>query len=323
MTNLAIAALSAILATNQPAAVSNLVQATTGMEIKLAATNDPVERALAQLMQDDDAARAEVEKWAEDNEKFASQGAGIPATEMRRRIMARFEVVRKGYEALLQQHTNHVGARIAFASFLGDIGEEDSAIAQLETARTLAPNDPVICNNLANLYGHRGDVKKAFDCYAKAIELKPDESLYYHNFGTTVFLFRQDAREHYQITEQQVFDKAFNLYSNATRLDPEDFRLAADVAQTFYGVQPPRWEEALRAWTNAFRLASDDEEREGVHTHFARVKIKAGQLPEAQAHLNSVTNSLYADLKRRLTRVLQEAKLNEATSNAPPAETKN
>jgi tetratricopeptide (TPR) repeat protein len=322
VTNLAIAAVSAILATNQPAAVSNLVRVTTGMEVNLAATNDPVERALEKLMQDDNAARTEVEKWVEDNEKFAAQGAGIPPAEMRRRIMERFASVRKGYEELIQQHTNHVNARVAFASFLGDIGDEDGAIVQLETARTLDPKDPVVWNNLANIYGHSGELKKAFDYYTKAIELKPDESLYYHNFGTTVFLFRKDAREHYNIAEQQVFDKALNLYSNAIRLDPEDFQLAADVAQTFYGIQPPRTEDALHAWTNAFNLARDDEEREGVHTHFARVKIKAGRLAEAQAHLNSVTNEVYADMKRRLTRGLQDAKLNNAVTNPPAADVK-
>lgn len=324
MTNLAIAAVSAILATNQPAAVSNFIQNTTGISIAVTSTNDAVTLELDKLMKADDDARAEVEKWIEDNEKFAAQGAGVPAAELRRRIVARFNVVRQGYETLLNQHTNNADIRIAFASFLGDIGEEDSAAAQLETARGIAPNDPVIWNNLANIYGHTGELKKAFDYYTKAIELNPNESLYYHNFGTTIFLFRKDAKEHYHISEQQVFDRALNLYSNATRLDPKDFKLAADVAQTFYGIQPPRAEDALRAWTNAFSLATDDQDREGVHTHFARIKIKAGRFAEAQAHLNSVTNEMYAELKGRLIRVLKDAELKasdttDTTNAAPPA----
>ncbi len=318
MTNLVIAAVSAILATNQPAAVSNFVQATTGLEVPATATNDPVAAELDKLMKADDDARAEVEKWVEDNEKFTAQGAGVPKEEMRRRILARFAIVQQGYEDLLKQHTNNVEIRIAYASYLGDLGNEDGAAEQLETARGIAPQNPAIWNNLANIYGHIGEVKKAFDYYAKAIELKPDEPVYYHNFGTTVFLFRKDAKEHYNINEQQVFDKALNLYSNAIRLDPEDFKLAADVAQTFYGIQPPRAEDALRAWTNAFKLAGDDEEREGVHTHFARIKIKAGQFSEARGHLNSVTNEMYAELKTRLNRVLKEAEATAATNSLAP-----
>lgn len=317
MTNLAIAAISAILATNQPAAVSNFVQTTTGIELSRSATNDPVEAELQKLMKADDDARAEIEKWIADNEKFTAQGAGVPQTEMRRRIIARFDTIRQGYQDLLQQYTNNASIRIAFASFLGDIGDEDAAIEQLEIARPLDAKNPAIWNNLANLYGHNGEVKKSFECYAKAIELEPTEPVYYHNFGTTVFLFRKDAKEFYDINEQQVFDKALMLYSNAIRLDPQDFQLAADVAQTFYGIQPLRAADALRAWTNAFHLAGDEEEREGVHTHFARVKIKDGRFAEAQAHLNSVTNEMYADLKRRLTRVLKEAEEKVATTNSP------
>lgn len=324
MSNLAIAAVSALLATNQPVAVSNLVQSQTGLSIQIAATNDVVELELQKLMKADDAARIEVEKWITDNDAFAEKGAGIPRSEMQRRIAERFKPVRKGYEDLIQQHTNRADIRIAYASYLGDSGEEDMAIEQLEAARSFETNNPAIWNNLANLYGHNGEVKKSFVYYAKAIELEPAEPVYYHNFGTTVFLFRKDAKEHYNINEQQVFDKALALYSNAIRLDPKDFKLAADVAQTFYGIKPSRTGDALKAWTNAFNLAADDSERQGVHTHLARVKMHAGQFAEARSHLNTVTNAEYGDLKRRLTTVLTTLETEALKTNnpAPPNVTK-
>ena len=46
--------------------------------------------------------------------------------------------------------------------------------------------------------------------------LEPDEPVYYQNFATTVYLYRKDAREFYHIGEQQVFDKALDLYRQAT-----------------------------------------------------------------------------------------------------------
>jgi len=317
VTIIVIAALGAILATNQPVAISNRLVAPTALSSTVGETNDPVDQALQKLMEDDDAARAEVDKWITDNQAFTAKGAGIPRAELNRRIFDRFAPIRKGYEDLSRAHTNRADILIAYASWLGETGEEDLAIQQLEKARGIDAKDPAIWNNLANLYGHNGEVKKSFEYYAKAIELSPTEPVYYHNFGTTVFLFRKDAKEFYDFTEQQVFDKALLLYSNAIRLDPQDFKLAADVAQTFYGIQPPRTEDALRAWTNAYRLAGDDEEREGVHTHFARVKLKAGRFAEARAHLNSVTNEMYAELKRRLTRNLQEAEATLSDTNMP------
>src|SRR5262249_13861945 len=155
-------------------------------------------------------------------------------------------------------------------------------------------------------YGHHGPVTNAFDFYQKAIELNPLESVYYQNFGTTVFLFRKDAKEYYNINEQQVFDKALGLYDKAMKLDPTNFALATDVAETYYGIKPDRTEDALRSWTNALNIAHNEIEREGVYVHLARVKLHAGRFVEAQAHLNAITNQVYVDLKNRLTRNLHE-----------------
>src|SRR5262249_7048356 len=115
----------------------------------------------------------------------------------------------------------------------------------------------------------------------------------------------------------QVFAKAFELYSNAMRLDPDNFPLASDVAQTYYGIQPLRTDEALQAWTNALKIAHDEVEREGVYVHFARLKLMAGRFAEAHAHLDAITNEMYAQLKTRLTRNLNE-KESGAKTNAPP-----
>jgi tetratricopeptide (TPR) repeat protein len=238
---------------------------------------------------------------------------------MRRRIQQRFEPIRKAYEDFLQRHPDHARARVAYASFLGDIKDEESAQEQLEKALALETNNPAIYNNLANIYGHIGPVKKAFDYYAKAIQLNPGEPVYYHNFGTTVYLFRKDAMEFYHIDEPQVFAKAFMLYSNAMRLDPDNFPLASDVAQTYYGIKPLRTEEALRAWTNALHLAHDEIEREGVYMHFARIKLMAGRFAEARAHLDAVTNGMYLELKKHLTRNLEAEENKAKGTNAPPA----
>lgn len=313
--------LSALVVTNQILAPTNLSRSLTDAAVGASDSNEAVEKQYHKLMEDDDAAQAEVDKWIRDNQKFAAEGAGTSREVLNRRILERLAPVRSGYEVFLQQHTNHVRARVAFASFLDDIHDEDAAMRQLELAREIDPSEPSVWNNLANYYGHNGPVTKAFDYYTKAIALNPREPVYYHNFGTTVFLFRKDAMEHYQINEQQVFDKALALYHEAMKLAPDDFPLASDVAQTFYGIRPPRTEEALRAWTNAFSLAHDNIEREGVHTHFARVKLHAGRFDEARLHLNAVTNDMYAELKRRLTRSLNDEEAKSKGTNAIPSET--
>ena len=82
-----------------------------------------------------------------------------------------------------------------------------------------------------------GPVNKAFECYEMAITLNPEAAVYYHNFGTTVYLYRKDAREHYDIQEEEVFDKALALYGVAQKKEPKNFDLAEDIAQTYYGIR--------------------------------------------------------------------------------------
>ena len=281
--------------------------------------DDRVENEFQRLMADDDDAETEVDRWIRDDDKFAAQGAGAPRSQLRQRIQDRLEPVRKAYADFLQRHPDHVRARVAYASFLSDFEGEDAAKEQLEKALALDTNNPAIYNNLANICGHNGPVKKAFEYYAKAIQLNPLEPVYYQNFGTTVFLFRKDAQEFYQISEAQVFAKAFELYSNAMRLDPENFVLASDVAQSYYGVQPLPSQQALRAWTNVLRLAQDETQREGVYLHLARLKLLTGHFDETRAHLSAVTNEVYAELKQRLARNLAEREAQAKATNTPSA----
>ena len=321
MNDLLIGLVGALLATNQPAAVSNFVAQTTGISIYVPDPNDPVEREFKKLMEEDDAAQGEVDQWIEENNKFGENGAAAPPTEMKRRIRRRLDVVGKRYEDFIKAHPNFAKARVAYGSFLGDLNQEDEAQEQLEKALELNSKDPAVFNNLANIYGHHGPVKKAFEYYAKAIELNPFESVYYQNFGTTVYLFRVDAKEYYGIEEQQVFDKALELYSKAMKLDPTNFPLASDVAQTYYGIKPTRLDDALKAWTNALSIAHDDIEREGVYLHMARVKLHEGLFDEARGHINAVHHEMYAELKKRLARNLDEQE-KEAADKSKTPETK-
>ncbi len=316
MSNLLVGLLGALVATNQPAAVSNIVKDTTGLTLKVETvnTNDPVDVEYHKVLAEDDAARAEVDKWIEEGNAFSAQGAGSPTTTLNARIDQRFAEVKKAYDTFLRNNPNHAKAHLAYGAFLTEIREEFEGSKEMEKALELDPKNPAAWNNLANYYGHRSPVKKAFEYYAKAIELDPKEPTYYWNFGTTVYLFRTDASEFYKINEQQVFDKALDLYRQAIKLDPTNFILATDYAESFYGTKPPRYEDGLVAWTNALAVARDDIEREGVHTHLARIKINLGRFDEARKHLSIVTNQMYTSLKTTLTRNLEKKEHPEATT---------
>jgi len=311
--------LTALVATNQPVAISNFVARTTGVVVAVPDPNDPVEKEYQKLLETDDAAQEEVDKWIRDETAFREKGAGLPDATLRARIEQRFKAVRDTYEGFLHNHPEHARAHLAYGSFLMEIHEEDEAVNQMERARDLDPKNPAAWNNLANYYGHRSPVKKAFEYYSKAIELNTNEPVYYQNLATTVFLFRPDAMEFYKIDEPQVFDKALELYRKAIKLDPDNFVLASDYAMTYYGIKPMRTGDAIAAWESALKIAPDDKEREGVYIHLARIKLNAERFEEAHRLLNSVTNEMYASLKNRLLRNLERQENESKGTNAPAA----
>ena len=260
-----------LLALANPATAANPPGKTTATSTETAGTNDPVEIEYHRITAEDDNAQSEVDNWIRDASAFDDKGASNPRSTLKMRIRQRFDLVQKAYEQFLLAHPDHTRARLAFGSFLNDTGDEEGAVAQWEKARQLDLKNPAAWNNLALYYGHRGPVKKAFEYFEKAIELKGDEPLYYHNLATHVYLFRPDARDYYHLTEREVYDKSLELYRKALKLDPENFILATDYAQSFYGINPPRLEEGLKAWQDALKLARDEVEREGVRIHLARI----------------------------------------------------
>jgi len=317
MHDLLIGLVGALIATNQPLAVSNLIQQHTGVSVAVVNPDDPAEQALKKLMAEDEAALDEVDRWINNNNTFAAQGAGETKADLNRRIRARLDAVRKGYEDLLQRYPDFARGHLAYGSFLSDLGEEEAGVAQCEIAARLDPKNPAAWNQIANYYGEHGPITNAFVDYAKAIELNPTEPVYYQNLATTVYLFRRDATAFYGITEPEVFDKALALYRKAVQLAPDNFLLATDYAESYYGIRPLRTNDALAAWTNALRIARDDNERQGVNIHLARIKIVVGRLAEGRAHLNLVTNPAYGDTRRRLERLAVEQ---ESAATNPAAE---
>jgi tetratricopeptide (TPR) repeat protein len=315
VSDLLVGLLSAVLATNSPQAVSNLVAEKTGVSIPIIDTNNPVENEYYKLLVDDDAAEKDVIQWTDNADAFTKAAGQDPNLTLHMKIQQRLEVVRREYENFLQRHPRHVNAHLAFGSFLNDIHDEEGAVQHWEIARQLAPTNPASWNNLANYYGHRGPIKTAFAYYDKAIELDPHQSVYYHNMATTIYLFRKDAGEYYHLTEQQVFDKSLDLYRKAIKLAPDDFVLFSDYAESFYGTKPPRWKDALQAWTEALDIAHDEVEREGVYVHLARVDIRLGHFDDARMRLNGLTNEMYAHFKKILTRNLNQAIAKEATNS--------
>jgi tetratricopeptide (TPR) repeat protein len=308
--------LAALVSTNTPVAVSNLVQEKTGIAVAVVDPNDPVEKEFRKVEADDDAAMEEIEGWAAAAGTNAVAGNPNPQLSLQMRVRDRLNEVKHNYEDFLQRHPEYVRALLAYGSFLHQSGDGEGALKQWEKASTLAPNNPAVWNNLADYYMD-ANVKKAFEYYSKAIELDPSQSVYYHNLAVCVYMFRTDAEEYWKISEAEVFDKSLALYQKAMKLDPENFVLASDYAECFYGIRPLRLEDGLTAWNHCLQIAQSERDRQGVYIHLARINLALKRFDETQKALDTVTNREYFGLKNKLAANLKAA-INQAFTNAPP-----
>ena len=244
MQKLLIGLLGVLAAASRLAAATNVVAGPTNPPpATVASVDDRAEMEYKKLLEADDAAQADADQWIRENDEAAAKGGGVASADLKRRIGERFGPIREAYVDFIKRHPDHARARVAYGSFLNDLHDEEGAREQWQKALALNSKDPAVYNNLANLYSHIGPINTAFEYYGKAIELNPQEPLYYQNLGDLVYLFRKDAMKFYALTEQQVYDKALELYSKALKLDPHNFPLASDVAQTYYGIKPLRLEE--------------------------------------------------------------------------------
>jgi len=314
-----VGALTLLLATNPPAALTNMVLEKTGLSLLASKTNDPVATELQSIMDEDDRAQDDIDRWIEEADEPKTGESLLKSITLRGRITQRIEPIKDRYRRFLDAHPTNAAAFLAFGSFLNAYGEEREAIEQWEKARQLDPKNPAPWNNLANSYAHIGPVTNSFFMYEEALRLRPNEPVYLHNFGTLVFLFRRDATNYFQCDEQAIFEKAFSLYQKAIQLDPQNFQLAADVAQTYYGWKLPKATNAvaalqaeqnlaataMKAWTNALSLAPTDAEREGIQLHLARWNIRLGRWAEASNNLAAVTNEVHEPILNRLRKSLQ------------------
>jgi tetratricopeptide (TPR) repeat protein len=289
-------------------------QATANAEKK-----DPIEEEYDKLVELDEATLKDVEKLSAEAEAFKTKGAAESKAVLAAKIEQRIEPVKKAYEEFLQKHPEHVDGRLAYGSFLNELGEEEDAIVQWEKARSLDPKNPSPWNNLANVYAHIGPIKKAFQYYEKAIELDATEPVYLHNLATVTYLFRKDAAESYRVDEEAVFNKALDLYRRAMKLDPGNILLATDYAQSFYGIKPMRVDDAVAAWNHALTLAKSDAEREGIYIHLGRVELNSGRFADAERHLALVKDPEMVEMRDRLKKNL-ETKRSEASDREKKSE---
>ena len=259
----------------------------------------------------DNTAITEVAKWIKENNTLIRTDPER-RDQLAQRIRMRLDRVRKLYLAFLEKYPNHARARAAYGSFLTHLDDQQGALRELKASAKLAPFNAAVHNNIATHLGtiavesdRHTRVGEMLDAYQKAIRLAPHAPLYRHNYTIALSLFQKEAAVHLQCTPREVIEEALKQITEALRLDPKNFEIAADLAETHHDFKPLPREKTLTAWKHAATLATTNDERGWAELQMAIVNIETNHFKEAKQHLEKVNVEIYTRLKQRLLSAIE------------------
>ena len=273
------------------------------------ANESPDER-LNKILTADNTAITEIAGKIEKIRKAASPSVS-EREQLTFRIRNRLDGIRQMYISFLEDHPNHAKARVAYGSFLTHIDDRRGALGQWQKALADDPSNAAALNNIATHIGTiaiqnkiHTRIPEAFQSLEKAILLSPKETLYRHNFATTLSLFRLDAMHHYNITAEEVTKRALTELEKCMELAPNNFEIAADRAETFLDITPLPRRQALKAWENARNRAKQRIEQDWVNIQIAIVHFETNHLDAAEKYLALVSKDSFQKLVHDLKTAL-------------------
>src|ERR1035441_10229291 len=92
----------------------------------------------------------------------------------------------------------------------------------------------------------------------------------------------------------------------ATELAPDRIEFSYRYAESFYDLEKPDWDEALKAWAALEARAKTPAERETMRLQAANVLIKQGRFDHARLLLSLVTEPGLQGQKQKLVAQLPE-----------------
>ncbi len=182
----------------------------------------------------------------------------------------------KDYQAAIQLHPQHLGARVGLAESYVLSSQPEKALAAFTDAVTAFPKNPLVYNNRGMFLQQRGKSKDAYADFSKAVELDPTFTVAITNRGFTALNSGQPGAAEADFNAaikldpnvplpyslrgtsrlaQGKVEPALQDYLTVVKLDPQNPTAKADVgfAKLFakdYAGAREAFDEALKAEVN-------------------------------------------------------------------------
>lgn len=212
------------------------------------------------------------------------------------------------YDRLIAENENFAAGYAAYGYFLGKVGMRKESLAMLLKANQLDPDIPLVKNQIGNSLAEDGKPIDAAKYFLAAIKLDPKEPLYHYQLGTLLTEARDTFLKSGEWTRAALDNAMHRAFQQAAELAPDRFEFAYRYAESFYDLENPNWDEALKAWSALEEKASTPIERQTMRLHAANIFIKLGKLDHAKALLDTVDDPKLQGQKDRLVAQLEPKK---------------
>ena len=226
----------------------------------------------------------------------AKQGEKLDESNFKQQV----QEVTHDYELLLRNNPSFAAGYAAYGYLLGKIEMRKEATAMLLKANQLDPDLALVKNQLGNLLAEEGKPVQAAPYFIAAIKLEPNEPLYHYQLGTVLAEARDDFIKVGEWTRASLDNAMHHAFQRAAELAPDRFEVAYRYAESFYDMEKPDWDAALKMWSTLEEKAPTAIERQTMRLHAANICIKLGKLAHARALLDTVDDPKLQGQKERL-----------------------
>ena len=220
---------------------------------------------------------------------------------------AKVQDISRSFERLVQENPKFAEGYAAYGALLGKIDMRKEAAAMLLKANQLDPDIPFVKNQLGNFLAEEGKPLEAVNYFLAAIKLMPNEPLYHYQLGTLLTEARDDFIKSGAWTRAALDEGIMTAFKRATELAPDRFEFAYRHAESFYDLEKPDWDAALKAWAALEEKAQTDIERQTMRLHAANIFLKQGKLDHCRSLLDSIVEPSLQNQKQKLVAQLAES----------------
>jgi tetratricopeptide (TPR) repeat protein len=237
-----------------------------------------------------------VERQKEVFAEAVKQGENLDEGSFRQHVQS----ISHDYELLLRHNPEFAAGYAAYGYLLSKVDMRKEATAMLLKANQIDPDIALVKNQLGNLLAEDGKPMQAAPYFIAAIKLEPNEPLYHYQLGTLIVEARDAFLKSGEWTREALDNAMHHAFQRAAELSPDRIEFAYRFAESFYDLEKPDWDGALKAWSALEEKAPTPIERQTMRLHAANICLKMGKREHALALLDTVDEAKLQGQKEKL-----------------------